>query len=124
MAAVNDIASKPSSKFTNNLLKLQSATTVSHTTRNKFLQQINPLQTQKQASRLTTMVAAVRSMSKYTLFVVVALVATAIFGTGVEAGHECWTGSDDECDRFCHEVLHKRAGHCGGFLGLTCICDK
>ncbi|KAF9139331.1 hypothetical protein BG015_002063, partial [Linnemannia schmuckeri] len=66
------------------------------------------------------MVVAARSMSKYTLFVVAALVATTLLGLpGVEAGHECWTGSDDECDRFCHEVLHKRAGHCGGFMGLT-----
>ncbi|KAF9285821.1 hypothetical protein BGZ88_009378 [Linnemannia elongata] len=55
------------------------------------------------------MVVAARSMTKYTLFIVVALVATAILSTGAEAGHECWTGSDDECDRFCHEVLGKRA---------------
>ncbi|KAH7053638.1 hypothetical protein BKA57DRAFT_454150 [Linnemannia elongata] len=70
------------------------------------------------------MVVAVRFMTKYTLFIVVALVATAILGTGVEAGHECWTGSDDECDRFCHEVLGKRAGHCGGWLWQECICDN
>lgn len=57
---------------------------------------------------------ATRSMSKHTLFVVVALVATALLGfqTGVEAGHGCWTGDDTECDNFCRDVMHQRAGHC------------
>ncbi|KAI9234757.1 MAG: hypothetical protein BYD32DRAFT_422709 [Podila humilis] len=62
------------------------------------------------------------SVSKYTVFALVALIATALFTLPVSAGHDCWTFDSTECNRFCRDELHRGGGQCAGFFNQECQC--
>ncbi|KAG0246075.1 hypothetical protein BG011_002568 [Mortierella polycephala] len=60
-------------------------------------------------------------VSKFTKLALL-VVVLAVLMTPVSAGYGC-PGNDYECSDYCRSI-GRNGGHCGGFLWLTCQCNK